>query len=176
VAPAKGGVNGVVLAKDGLAFWSEVVAGGDKAGVVLGAGSAEVKSDFAGVVADTSGDADDVPPKTLDPVPLPNVASPPVFHAGTESVVVDAAWPNADGPLEANPPNPPPPLIGPPTFVSAGFAPLNVAGLPDANALNAPPPPKVEGDVVLTGVTMGVVDMGVPSPVLPNPDDWPNPD
>lgn len=36
------------------------------------------------------------------------------------------------------------------------------------NALNAPPPPKVEGDTVLTGVTVNVVDMGIPNPVLPN--------
>ena len=170
MAPVKGGVNGVVLAIDGLAFSSDVAAGGDMTGVVLGAGSAEGKRDFAGVVAGASGDADDVPPKTLDPVPLPNVASPPVFHAGTESGPVDAAWLNADGPLEANAPKPPPPLIVAPTFVSAGFAPLNVAGLPDRNALNAPPPPKVEGEVVLTGVTIGVVDMGVPNPVLPKPD------
>jgi hypothetical protein len=113
----------VVLAIDGLAFSSEVVAGGDRMGVVLGAGSAEGKRDFAGVVADTSGNADDVPPKTLDPVPLPNVASPPVFHAGTESGAADAAWPNADGPLEANAPNPPPSA---PTFVSAGVAPLRL--------------------------------------------------
>jgi hypothetical protein len=159
----------VVPANSGPAFTGGAVAGGDRTGVVLEAGSAEGKRDFAGVVAGTIGDADDVP-KTLDPVPLPNVASPPVFHAGTESGVVDAAWPNADGPLEANAPNPPPPLIvEAPSFVSAGFEPLNVAGPPDANVLNAPPPPKVEGDVVLTGVTMGVVDMGVPSPVLPNP-------
>lgn len=161
-------------ANDVPPFSSEVDAGGDKTGVVL---EAEEKGDFAGVAADTSDDADDVPPKTLDPVPPPNVASPPVFHAGTESGVVDAAWTNADGPLEANALNPPPPLIvGVPSFVSAGFEPLNVAGPPDANAPNAPPPPKVEGDVVLTGVTMGVVDMGVPNPVLLNPADWPNPD
>jgi hypothetical protein len=159
----------VAPANGGPAFSGGAAAGGDKTGVVLEAGSAEEKRDFAGVVADTSGDADDVPPKTLDPVPLPNVASPPVFHAGTEPGVVDAAWPNADGPLEANAPNPPPLIVGVPTVVSAGFEPLNVAGPPDVNAPNAPPLPKVEGDVVLTGVTMGVVDMGVPSPVLPNP-------
>ena len=55
---------------------------------------------------------------------------------------------------------------------------LNVAGPPDANALNPPPLPNVEGEVALIGVTMGVVDMGVPSPVLPNPRpaDWPNAD
>jgi hypothetical protein len=71
-----------------------------------------------------------------------------------------------------NAPKPPPPLIvGVASFVSAGFEPLKVAGPPDANALNAPPLPK-DGDVVLTGVTMGVVDMGVPSPVFPNTD-WP---
>jgi len=163
VARSKGGVNGVAPADDGAAFSSEEVVGGEKACVVLEAGSAEEKRDFAGVV-------DDVPPKTLDPVPLPNVASPPVFHAGTDSAVVEAAWPNADGPAEANPPNPPLPLtVGVASFVSAGFEPLNVAEPPDANALNASPLPK-EGDVVLTGVTMGVVDMGVPSPVLPNAD------
>jgi hypothetical protein len=160
----------VVPANCGPAFSGGAVAGGDRTGVVLEAGSAEEKRDFAGVVADANGDADGVPPKTLDPVPLPNVASPPVFHAGTELGVVDAAWPNADGPLEANAPNPPLPLIvGVPSCVSAGFEPLNVAG-PDVNAPNAPPLPKVEGDVV-TGVTMGVVDMGVPSPVLLNPAD-----
>jgi len=162
----------VVPADDGAAFSSEVVVGGEKAGVVLGAGSAETKRDFAGVVVDPSGGIDDVPPKTFDPVPLPNLASPPVFHAGTDSAVVEAAWPNADGPLEANAPNAPLPLIvGVVSFVSAGFEPLKVVGPPDANALNAPPlPPKVEGDVALTGVTIGVVDMGVPSPVLPNAD------
>jgi hypothetical protein len=160
----------VAPADDGAALSSEVVLGGEKAGVVLGAGSAEAKRDFAGVAADTSGDVDDFPLKTLDPVPLPNVASPPVFHAGTDSAAVEAAWPNADGPLEANAPNPPPPLIvGVASFVSAGFEPLKVAGPPDANALNAPPLPK-DGDVVLTGVTMGVVDIGVPSPVFPNAD------
>lgn len=154
-------------ADDGAALSSEVVVGGENAGVVLGTGSAEVKRDFAGVAADTTGDVDDIPPKILDPVP-PNVASPPVFHAGTDSVVVEAAWPNADGLLEANASNPPPPLIvGVASFVSAGFELLKVAGPPDANVLNAPPPPK-DGDVVLTGVTMGVVDMGVPNPVFPN--------
>jgi len=160
----------VAPADDGAAFSSEVVVGGEKAGVVLRAGSAEAKRDFAGVAPDTSGDVDDFPPKTLDPVPLPNVASPPVFHAGTDSAVVEAARPNADGPLEANAPNVPPPLIvGVASFVSAGFEPLKVAGPPDANALNAPPLPN-DGDVVLTGVTMGVVDMGVPNPVFPNAD------
>jgi hypothetical protein len=79
----------VASANGGPAFPGGAVAGGGGTGVVLEAGSAEGK-DFA-AVADTSGDADDVPPKTLDPVPLPNVASPPVFHAGTESGVVDAA-------------------------------------------------------------------------------------
>ena len=157
-------------ADDGATFTSEVVIGGEKAGVVLVAGSAEAKRDFAGVAADTRDDVDDFSPKTLDPVPLPNVASPPVFHAGTDSAVVEVAWPNADGPLEANAPNPPPPLIvGVANFVSGGFEPLKVAGPPDANALNAPPLPK-DGDAVLTGVTMGVVDMGVPSPVFPNAD------
>jgi hypothetical protein len=160
----------VVPADDGAAFSGAVVVGGEKAGVVLGAGPAEAKTDFAGVAADASGDADDFPPKTLDPVPLPNVASPPVFHAGTDSAVVETAWPNADGPLEANAPNAPPPLtVGVASFVSTGFEPLKVAGPPDANALNAPPLPK-DGDVVLTGVTMGVVDMGVPRPVFPNVD------
>jgi hypothetical protein len=168
VAAAKGEVDGVVLANGAAAFWT--VAGGEKAGVVLAAGSAELKRDFTGVVADPSGDAEAVPPKTAVPVPLPNVVSPPVFHAGIEFDVFDDAWPNADGPADANAPNAPPPLVaGAPSFVSAGFEPLNVAGPPDVNALNAPPPPKVEGDVVLTGVTMGVVDMGVPSPVLLNP-------
>ena len=170
MAPSEGGVNGVASADDAAAFSSEVVVGGEKAGVVLGAGSAEAKRDFAGVAADTSGDVDDFAPKTLDPVPLPNVASPPVFHAGTDSAAVEAAWPNADGPLEANAPNAPPPLIvGVASLVSAGFEPLKVAGPPDANVLNAPPPPK-DGDAVLMGVTMGVVDMGVPSPVFPNAD------
>jgi hypothetical protein len=148
----------VAPADDGAALSSEVVVGGEKAGVVLGAGSDEVKRDFAGVAADASGDVDDFSLKTLDPVPPPNVASPPVFHAGTDSAAVGAAWPNADGPLEANAPNPPPPLIvGVATFVSAGFKPLKVAGPPDANVLNAPPLPK-DGEVVLTGVTMSVVD------------------
>lgn len=156
-------------ADDGAAFSSEVVVGGGKAGVVLGAGSAEAKRDFAGVAADTSDDVDDFPPKTLDPVPLPNATSPPVFHAGTDSAAVEAAWPNADGPLEANAPNPPPLIVGVASFVSAGFEPLKVAGPPDANELSAPPLPN-DGDVVLTGVTMGVVDMGVPSPVFPNAD------
>ena len=170
VAVAKGDVDGVVLANDETAFSSDVVAGGEKAGVVLAAGSAEVKRDFNGVVVDPSGDAEAVP-KTVDPVPPPNVASPLVFQAGMVVGVVDAAWPNADTPPEANAPNPPPPLVAEaPGFVSAGFEPLNVAVPPDANAPNGPPLPKVEGDVVLTGVTMGVVDMGVPSPVLPNPD------
>lgn len=155
---------------NGAAFSSEVVVGGEKAGVVLGTGPAEAKTDFAGVGAVTSDGVDDVPPKTLDPVPLPNVVSPPVFHAGTDSAVVEAAWPNTDGPLEANAPNPPPPLtVGVVSFVSAGFEPLKVAGPPDPNALNVPPLPK-DGDVVLTGVTIGVVDMGVPSPVFPNAD------
>jgi hypothetical protein len=157
-----------VLADDGAAFSGAVVVGGENAGVVLGADPAEVIRDFAGVAADASGNVDDFPPKTLDPVPLPNVASPPVFHAGTDSAVVEAARPNADGPLEANAPNAPPPLtVGVAGFVSTGFEPLKVAGPPDANALNAPPLPK-DGDVVLTGVTMGVVDMGVPRPVFPN--------
>lgn len=170
VAPSEGGVNGVAPADDGAAFSSEVVVGGEKTGVVLGADSAEAKADFAGVAADASGDVGDFPPKTLDPVPLPNVVSPPVFHAGTDSAVVEAACPNADGPLEAKAPKAPPPLIVEvASFVSAGFEPLKVVGPPDANALNAPPPPK-DGDVVLTGVTMGVVDMGVPSPVFPNAD------
>jgi hypothetical protein len=170
VAVAKGEVDGVVLANDEAAFSRDVVAGGEKAGVVLAAGSAEAKRGFTGVVVDPSGDVEDVP-KTVDPVLPPNVASPPVFQAGIELDVVDAAWPNADGPPEANAPNPPPPLMaGVPGFVSACFEPLNVAVPPDANALNGPPLPKVEGDVVLTGVTMGVVDMGVPSPVLLNPD------
>ena len=61
-------------------------------------------------------------------------------------------------------------MAGAPGFVSAGFEPLKVAVPPDANALKAPPLPKVEGDVALIGVTMGVVDMGVLSPVLPNAD------
>jgi hypothetical protein len=142
----------VAPAGDRAVFSSEVVVGGAKAGVVLGvrAGSAA--------------------PKTLDPVPLPNAASPPVFHAGTDSTVVEATWPNADGPLEANAPNAPPPLIvGVASFVSAGFELLKVAGPPDAKVLNAPPLPK-DGDVVLTGVMMGVVDMGVPNPVFPNAD------
>jgi hypothetical protein len=160
----------VVPADDATASSGAVVVAGEKAGVVLEADPAEPKTDLAGVVADTSGDADDFPPKTLDPVPLPNVASPPVFHAGTDSAVVEAAWPNADGPLEANAPNAPPPLIvGVASLVSTGFEPLKVAGPPDANALNAPALPK-DGDVVLTGVTMGVVDMGVPRPVFPNAD------
>jgi hypothetical protein len=146
VAPSEGGVNGVAPADEAAAFSSELGVGG------------------------SSGDVDDFPPKTLDPVPLPNVASPLFFHAGTDSAVAEATWPNADGPLEAKDPNAPPPLIvGVASFVSAGFEPLKVAGPPDANALNAPPLPK-DGDVVLTGVTMGVVDMGVPSPVFPNAD------
>lgn len=171
LAVANEEADGVLPANGGAVLASEAAAGGDKAGVVLAAASAEVRRDFTGVVAGTSSDADDVPPKTVDPVPLPNVASPPVFHAGTESGVFDAVWPNADDPAEANALNPPPPLVvGAPGFVSAGFEPLNVAGPPDANALNTPPLPNVEGDVALMGVTIGVVDMGVPSPVLLNPD------
>jgi hypothetical protein len=167
VTAAKGEVDGVVLANREAAFSSDAAAGGEKAGVVLAAGSAEEKRDFTGVVAGPNGDAEVVPPKTVDPVPPPNVASPPVFHAGVEIGVVDAAWLNVEGPPEANAPNPPAPLVaGAPGFVSAGFEPLKVA----ANALNAPPLPKAGGDVALTGVTMGVVDMGVPSPVLPNAD------
>jgi hypothetical protein len=81
----------VAPSDDGAAFSSEVVVGGEKVGVALDAGSAEAKTDFAEVAADTSGDVDDFPPKTLDPVPPPNVASPPVFHAGTDSAVVEAA-------------------------------------------------------------------------------------
>ena len=170
VAMTKGEVDGVVLANDEAAFSSEVVAGGEKAGVVLAAGSAEAKRDFTGVGVDPGGDVEDVP-KTADPVPPPNVASPPVFQAGTELGVVDAAGPNADSPPEANAPNAPPLLVArAPGLVSACFEPLNVAVPPDANALNGPPLPKVEGDVVLMGVTMGVVDMGVPRPVLLNPD------
>ena len=153
-ASSEGGVNGVAPADDGATF-SEVVIGGEKTGVVLGAGSDDV---------------DDFPPKTLESEPLRKVASPPVFHAGTDSTVVEVTWPNADGPLEANAPNPPPPLIvGVASFVSAGFEAVKVAGPPDAKALSAAPLPK-DGDVVLTGVTMGVVDMGVPSPVFPNAD------
>lgn len=49
----------------------------------------------------------------------------------------------------------------------------NVAGPPDAKAPNPPPLPNAEEDVVLIGVTIGVVDIGVPRPVLPNAD-WPN--
>lgn len=171
----KGEADGVVLANDEAAFSGEAaVRTGDVEGVVLAAGLAGAKGDFTGVVVCATGDADVVPPKTAEPAPLPKVASPPVFHAGTESDLFDAAWLNADGPPEANAPNPPPPEVaGVPCFASAGFALLNVASPPDANALNPPPPPNVEGDVVLMGVTMGVVDMGVPGPALPNPD-WPN--
>jgi hypothetical protein len=167
----KGEVDGEVLANGEATFSSDAAPGGEKAGVVLAAGSAEAKRDFTGVVTGPSSDAEVAPPKTVDPVPPPNVASPPVFHAGVEIGVVDAAWLNVEGPPEANAPNPPAPLVtGAPGFVSAGFWPLKVAVPPDANALNAPPLPKAEGDVALTGVTMGVVDMGVPSPVLPNAD------
>lgn len=93
VSPSEGGVKGVALADDGAAFSSVVVVGSEKAGVLLGAVSAEAKRDFAGVAAETSDDVDDFPPppKTLDPAPLPNVASPPVFHAGTDSAVLEAA-------------------------------------------------------------------------------------
>jgi len=171
VTAANGEVDGVVLANGEATFSSDAAAGGEKAGVVLATGSAEVKRDFTGVVAGPNDDAEVVPPKTVDPVPPPNVASPPVFHTGVEVGVVDAAWLNVEGPPEANAPNPPAPLVaGAPGFVSAGFEPLKVAVPPEANALNAPPLPKAEGDVALTGVTMGVVDMGVPSPVLPNAD------
>lgn len=146
---------------------------GEAVGVVV-VGSFEVNIDFTGVVAGASGDADDDPPKTVEPVPLLKLASPVVFHAGTASGLFDAAWPNADSPPEANAPNAPPALIaGAADFVSTGFASPNVASPPDANAPNPPPLPNVE-DVVLTGVTIGVVDIGVPRPVLPNPD-WPNP-
>jgi hypothetical protein len=62
-------------------------------------------------------------------------------------------------------------IAGAEDFVSTGFP--NVAGPPDANAPNAPPLPNVEEDVGLIGVAIGVVDIGVPRPVLPNPD-WPN--
>ncbi len=156
-------------------FSGEAVAPrGDAVGVMVAAGSVEVNINFTGVVAGASGDADGVPPKTVVPVPLLKVASPPVFHAGTESGLFDAAWPNADSPLEANAPKPPPGLIaGAANFVSAGFVPPNVASPPDANAPNPPPLPNVEGDVVVMGVAIGVVDIGVPRPVLPNAD-WPN--
>jgi hypothetical protein len=144
---------------------------GDAAGVVVAAGSEE-NIDFTGVVAGASRDADGVAPNTVVPVPLVKLASPPVFQAGTESGLFDAAWPNADSPPEANAPNPPPALTaGAADFVSTGFVSPNVASPPDANAPN--PPPNVE-DVVLMGVTIGVVDIGVPRPVLANPD-WPNP-
>lgn len=146
---------------------------GDAAGVVVASGS-EVNIDFTGVVAGASRDVDGVPPKTVVPVPLLKLASPLVFHAGTESGLFDAAWPNADSPLEANAPNPPPaPIAEAADFVSTGFVSPKVASPPDANAPNPPPLPNVE-DVVLMGVTIGVVDIGVPRPVLPNPD-WPNP-
>lgn len=156
-------------------FSGEAVAPrGDAVGVVVAVGSAEVNIDFTGVVAGASGDADGVPPKTVVPVPLLKVASPPVFHTGTESGFFGAAWPNADGPLEANAPNPPPALIaGVADFVSAGLTPPNVASPPDANAPNPPPLPNVEEGVVLMGVAIGVVDIGVSRPVLPNPA-WPN--
>jgi hypothetical protein len=171
VVVIKGEVEGVVLANAEDDSSSDVLPGGEKAGVVLVAVSAEAKIGLAGVVV-TAGNTEDVPPKTVDPVPLPNVASPPVFHAGTELGVLGAVWPNVDGPPDANAPNPLPPLeTGAPGFVvSGGFEALNVAVPPDANAPNGPPLPNVEGDVVLTGVTIGVVDMGVPSPVLLNPD------
>ena len=58
-------------------------------GVVVAADSVEANSDFTGVVA--GGAADGVPPKTVVPVPLLKVVSPPVFHAGTESGLFDAA-------------------------------------------------------------------------------------
>ena len=57
-------------------------------GVVVAAGSVEANNDFTGVVA---GGADGVSPKTVVPVPLLKVVSPPVFHAGTESGLFDAA-------------------------------------------------------------------------------------
>lgn len=170
-------VDDVVLAngEEDFPFSGEAAAPrGVAVGVVVAVGPAEVNIDFTGVVDGATGGADGVPPKTVVPVPLLKVASPSVFHAGTESGLFDAAWPNADTPPEANAPNAPPGLIaGTADFVSAGFAPPNVASPPDANAPNAPPLPNAEGDVGLTGVTIGVVDMGVPRPVLPNPD-WPN--
>jgi hypothetical protein len=61
--------------------------GGVVVGVVVAAGSVEVNIDFTGVVA---GGADGVPPKTVVPVPL-LIVSPPVFHAGTESGLFEAA-------------------------------------------------------------------------------------
>jgi len=96
VIDEKEGVDLIAAAAGGVAFSSEVAAGGEKAGVVLATGSADAKGLLTGVVACASGEDDDVPPKTVDPVPLPNVASPPVFHAGTTSGVLDTAWPNAD--------------------------------------------------------------------------------
>ena len=64
VAPSEGGVKGMAPVDDGAAFSSEVVVGGEKAGMVLEAGS---DGGFAGVAANPSNGVDDVPPKTLDP-------------------------------------------------------------------------------------------------------------
>lgn len=92
VAAVEGGVDSVALANGeaGFTFSGEVVAlRGDAVGVVIVVGSVEVNIDFTEVVAGASGD-DDVPPKTVVPVPLLKVASPPVFHAGTESSLFDA--------------------------------------------------------------------------------------
>ena len=172
VGVVEGGVDDVAVANEegDFSFSGEVAAPrGGAAGVVVAVTSVEANIDFTGVLA---GGANGVSPKTVVPVPLLNVASPPVFHAGTASGLLDAAWPNADIPLEANALNAPPGLVaGAEVFVSAGFP--NVAGPPDANAPNAPPLPNVEEDVGLIGVAIGVVDIGVPRPVLPNPD-WPN--
>lgn len=59
-------------------------------GVVVTVGSVEANNDFTGVVAGASKGTDDGPPKTVVPLPLLKVVSPPVFHAGTESDLLDA--------------------------------------------------------------------------------------
>lgn len=61
--------------------------GGVAVGVVVGSVEVNIDIVFTGVVA---GGADGVPPKTVVPVPL-LIMSPPVFHAGTESCLFEAA-------------------------------------------------------------------------------------
>jgi hypothetical protein len=72
-----GEVDGVVVLARVLS--AEVaIARGDVEGVVLATGAAGPNGDdFIGVVPGA-------PPKTVEPAPLAKVASPPVFHAGTE--------------------------------------------------------------------------------------------
>ena len=75
----------------------------------------------------------------------------PYIHGGGNLYNIGSWKINQHGSFcrEANAPNPPPPLIltPPPPLLSfsTGFVTPNLAGLPDMNALYAPP--KFEGDV-----------------------------